>query len=275
MMDGGEYLPILRNFRYQITIQKVNRKGKTTVSGAINGAGSADISADISTASQTGISDGSSSISVSTTEETLPIGGTYTIGVSFVPDVTTGVEDNSLITYELLAPESNGAVIASSSDISFDATTGTLTFTTTEVDPVHMKSQKIRIIGTSSTSRLYREVTIRLLPQQSMTVTCAEVIEATPGTAQTVTVTIPKDLPQSIFPLQFKVEVANKTLTPNAGDLPVEPGETIVPGQTGTSFHFVKTISYSDYTSAYSGNVSTFTCEFKSIIADTRRGTFT
>lgn len=268
MMEGSEYLPILRNFRYQINIQKVNRKGKNSVSGAINGAGSADISADISTASQTGISDGSSSISVSSTEETLPIGGTYTIGVTFVPDVSTGIVDNSTVTYELLAPDAHGAVIASEDDISFDASTGTLTYTTTEVDPVNTKSQKIRIIGVSSTSRLYREVTINLLPQQSMTVTCIPVIEAEPGTAQTITVSIPQDLPQSIFPLQFKVEVANKTLTPSAGDLPVEPGETIVAGRSGSSFHFVKTISYSDYTSAYSDNVSTFTCQFKSIVAD-------
>ncbi len=267
LMDGGDYLPILRNFRYQINIQKVNRKGKSTVSGAINGAGSADISADISTASQTGISDGKSSISVSFTEETLPIGGTYTLGVTFVPNVNDGIVDNSLVTWQLLEPEGTaGAVIASEDDISFDAATGTLTFTTTEVDPSHMKSQKIRVIGTSSSSRLYREVTIRLLPQQIMTVSCTPIIEAEPGTEQTITITIPKDLPQSIFPLQFKVEIANKTLTPNAGDLPVEPGETIVEGETGQSFQFVKTVSYSDYTSHYSGNYSTFTCEFKSII---------
>lgn len=268
LMDGGEYLPILRNFRYQINIQKVNRKGKSTVAGAINGAGSADISADISTASQTGISDGKSSISVSTTEMTLSIGGTYTLGVTFVPDVTTGIVDNSLITYQLLAPEANGAVIASEDDISYNSSTGTFSFTTTDVDPVHTKSQKIRIIGTSGTSRLYREVTIRLLPQQTMTVSCIPVIEAQPGTAQTITVTIPKDLPQSIFPLLFKVEIANKTLTPNAGDLPVEPGETIVTGQSGQSYQFVKTVSYAAYTAAYSGNYSTFTCEFKSIIED-------
>ncbi len=268
LMEGSEYLPILRNFRYQINIQKVNRKGKSTVAGAVNGAGSADISADISTASQTGISDGKSSISVSSTEMTLSLGGEYSLGVTFVPDVSNGVIDNSLITYELLAPEANGAVIADESDISFEASTGTLTFTTTDVDPVHMKSQKIRIIGTSTTSRLYREVTIRLLPQQTMTVSCIPVIEAEPETEQTITVTIPKDLPRSIFPLQFKVEVANKTLTPNAGDLPVEPGETIIPGQSGQSFQFVKTVSYADYTANYSGNTSSFTCEFKSIIGE-------
>ena len=268
LMEGSEYLPILRNFRYQINIQKVNRKGKSTVIGALNGAGSADISADISTASQTGISDGSSSISVSSTEETLPIGGTYTLGVTFVPDVSTGVVDNTKVTVELLAPEANGAVIESEDDISFDSSTGTLTYTTTDVDPVHMKSQKIRIIGTSNTSRLYREVKINLLPQQAMTVSCTPVIEAEAGTPQTIMVTIPKDLPQSVFPLQFKVEVANKTLTPNANDLPVEPGETIIPGESGSSFQFIKTLSYSAYTAAYSGNVSTFTCEFKSIVGD-------
>lgn len=268
MMDGGEYLPILRNFRYQIRLQKVNRVGKQTVIAAINGAGSADISADISTASQVNLSDGNSAISVEYTEKVLPIGGTYTLGVSFTPDVSTGVVDNTLVTYELKAAEATGAVIDSEEDISFDSSTGTLTYTTTDVDPTHTKSQKIRVIGTSDKSRLYRDITIRLLPQQTMTVSCIPEIEAATGTAQTVTVAIPKELPRSIFPLQFKIEVAAKSLTPNANDLPVEPGETIIDGQSGNSYQFIKTVSYSDYTAGYSDtdSYSRFTCEFKSII---------
>ena len=266
MMQGGDYLPILRNFRYQINIQKVNRKGKTSVAGAINGAGSGDISADISTSSQVNISDGKSAIAVSFTEQTYAIQGTYTIGFSFTPDVATGVVDNSGVSFELLDAGSSGAVIASEDDISIDRSTGTLTFTTTDVDPTYIKSQKIRIVGVSGTSRLYRDVTLRLLPQQQMTVTCISEIEAQAGTAQTVTVSIPKDLPQSIFPLQFKLEVAEKSLTPNASDLPVEPGETIVPGESGRSYQFIKTISYTQYLAGYSGNYSVFTCDFKSII---------
>ena len=268
MMDKGEYLPILRNFRYQITIQKVHRKGKATVAGAINGAGSGDISADISTASQVNISDGKSAISVEYTDKTLAIGGTYSLGVSFTPDVSTGVVDNTLVTFELKDPDSNGAVIADVSDISFDSSLGKLTYTTTDVDPTKTKSQVIRVIGTSGTSRLYRDITVRLLPQQRMTVSCISEIEQVAGTAQTVTVSIPKDLPQSIFPLQFRVEVAAKSLTPNAGDLPVSPGTTIVEGETGNSYQFVKTVSYTDYINGYQDTYSVFTCEFKSIIAE-------
>ncbi|MBR1887480.1 MAG: hypothetical protein IJ813_03335 [Bacteroidales bacterium] len=268
LMDGGAYLPILRNFRYEIHIKKVHRKGKSTVAGAINGAGSADISADISTASQVNISDGQSAISVEYTEKTLAIGGTYTLGITFTSDVINGTVDNTLVTYELRAPEANGAVIADVSDISYDASTGTLSYTTTDVDPTKMKSQVIRVIGTSGTSRLYRDITIRLLPQQQMTVTCIPEIEQAEGTPQTVTVSIPKDLPQSIFPLQFKVEVAAKSLTPNAGDLPVEPGNTIVSGQSGRSYQFIKTVSYNDYIAGYMENNSVFTCEFKSIIPE-------
>ena len=268
MMDGSEYLPILRNFRYQINIEKVNRVGKSSVIAAINGAGSADISADINTASQVNLSDGTSAISVEYTEKTFAIGGTYTLGVSFTPDVTNGVVNNNLISYQLLEEGTYGAVIASSSDISFNASTGTLTFTTTDVDPVHIKSQKIRVIGTTEQSRLYRDITIRLLPQQTMVVTCIPEIEAVAGTAQTITIDIPKELPRSIFPLQFKVEVAAKTLTPNANDLPVEPGQTIVSNQSGQSYQFIKTVSYSDYTSGYSktGDYSRINCEFKSVI---------
>lgn len=267
MMEGSAYLPILRNFRYQITIQKVFRKGKATVAAAVNGAGSADISADISTASQVNLSDGDSAISVEFTEKTHPIGGTYTIGVSFTPDISTGVVDNTLVTYQLLAAESTGAVIASENDITYNSTTGTITYTTTAVDQTRMKSQKLRVIGTSSTSRLYRDITIRLLPKQTMTVSCVPQIEAAAGTEQVVAVRIPKDLPQSIFPLHFQIEASNKTLTPNANDLPVEPGPTIVTGQTGSSYQFVKTLSYSDYVDGYTGSECMFLCYFKSVIA--------
>ena len=269
LMQGSEYLPILRNFSYQIHITKVRRKGKSTVVGAINGAGSGDISADINTASQKSLSDGYSSLAVSYTDITLPIGGTYTLGVNFVPDVThPNASDNTKVTYELGAAGSTGAVIESVSDISFNSSTGTLTYTTTEVDPIYTKEQKIRVIGTSSTSRLYRDVTIRLLPKQTMTVTCISEIEAVAGTAQTVTITIPKDLPAAIFPLQFKLEVAGKTLTPSAGDLPVEPGETIVTGESGNSYQFIKTLSYSDYLAGYTDSGAVFTCQFKSIVGE-------
>lgn len=267
MMKGGSYLPILRNFRYQIKIEKVYRKGKNTVAAAVNGAGSADISADISTASQVNLSDGESAISVEFTEKTHPIGGTYTLGVSFTPDISTGVVDNTLVTYQLLEAESTGAVIASENDITYNASTGTITYTTTAVDPSRMKSQKLRVIGTSETSRLYRDIIIRLLPKQTMTVSCLPQIEATPGTEQIVVVSIPKDLPQSIFPLHFQIEAANKTLTPNDNDLPVEPGQTIVTGQSGNSYQFIKTLSYSDYVDGYYGDVSQFSCDFKSVIA--------
>ena len=268
MMDGGAYLPIMRNFRYEIRITKVNRKGAASVANAISGAGSGDISADISTASQTNLSDGKSALSVSYTELTVPNGGTYTLGVSFVPDVVghPDEEDNSLITWQLGAAGSTGAVIADEGDVSYDSTTGTMTFTTTAVDEVNTKKQTIRVIGTSATSRLYRDVTICLLPQQEMEVSCISEIEAEAGTPQTLTVRIPKDLPESIFPLQFRIEASAKTLTPSAGDLPVDPGTTIVSGQSGNSFQFIKTLTRAQYLDGYSGIYSYFTCQFKSIV---------
>ena len=273
LMDKGEYLPILRNFSYQINILEVHRQGKTTVESALNGAGSGDISADISTATQNKLSDGQSSIAVSYTEITHPIGGTYEVTFTFVPDVQHPNQNvNQGVTYELLAPSANGAVIASTSDIVLDTANGKLTYTTTDVDPERIKSQDIRIIGVSGTSRLYRNITIRLLPKQKMTVTCISPIQQAAGAEQDVTVTIPQDLPVSIFPLQFKVEAAAKSLTPRSNDLPVDSDTTIVTGSTGLSYQFIKTVSYEDYLANYATingkKISSFTCLFKSIFAN-------
>ena len=58
LMQDGEYYPILRNFKYQIKINKILSIGHTSAQAAAASAGSADVSADITTSHLSDISDG-------------------------------------------------------------------------------------------------------------------------------------------------------------------------------------------------------------------------
>ena len=57
-MSGGEYYPILRNFKYQIQINSITARGHSSPEDAAYSAGSADVSANINAAHLADISDG-------------------------------------------------------------------------------------------------------------------------------------------------------------------------------------------------------------------------
>lgn len=280
LMKDGEYLPIYRNFRYRIVIKSVYRPGKDTPTQAANGAGSGDISADTETASLENVSDGYASIAVSHTDMIFTSTGEQYVKFRFVPDVVsypnTINNTETYVTYELLAPEgaTGNSVVAGSlrrADSDDEDTYRRLYFTTAEIGSAQ-KVQKIRITGTSTVrdrvSRLYREVIIRLMPKQTMTLTCSpDIVNQVQGEQMDLYINIPKDLPASLFPLQFKIEASALSLTPNNDNLPVESGPSIISAKNGIpSFQFIKTLSYDDY-QAYQaeaqGNKVPVPCHFK------------
>lgn len=279
LMKDGEYLPIYRNFRYRIVIKSVYRPGKDTPTQAANGAGSGDISADTETASLENVSDGYASIAVSHTDMIFTSSGEQFVKFRFVPDISSPNTVNnteSYVTYELLAPEgaTGNSVVAGSlrrADTDDDDTYRKLYFTTAEIGSAQ-KIQKIRITGTSTVrervSRLYREVIIRLMPKQRMTLTCSpSMVNQVQGEPMDLYINIPKDLPASLFPLQFKIEASALSLTPNNDNLPVESGPSIISDKNGIpSFQFIKTLSHDDYMvyqAAAQGNQVPVPCHFK------------
>lgn len=282
LMDKGEYLPIYRNFRYHIIIKSVYRPGKDNPTSAANGAGSGDISSDTETANLDNVSDGMASIAVSFTDQTYTDAGTYSVKYRFVPNISNGDVHNeeAYVTFELLSPGATGASIQDGTLVRAAAddpndTYRELSFTTTEISTVQ-KTQKIRITGIatngSRTSRLYREVNIRLMPRQTMTLVCSpQSINQQIGEAVDLYINIPKDLPSSIFPLQFTIESSELSITPNNDNLPVEAGNSIISSKNGKpSFHFIKTLSREEYMALEQtapGNTVAVPCHFKSNVA--------
>ena len=157
----------------------------------------------------------------------------------------------------------------------------TIKFTVNTPDEAERTSQVVRITGKIDNTRsIYREVEFFLMPRQNMTVECVaaqpnpdytnDYVEDAIGQGLNVNITIPKLLPESMFPLVFNIESEALSLTPNTADypnenLPVESGFSICEGKSSTkSFHFVRTLSYDEYEhleETLGGML--FTCHFK------------
>ncbi|MBQ6557309.1 MAG: hypothetical protein IJL86_07185, partial [Bacteroidales bacterium] len=172
-----------------------------------------------------------------------------------------------------------------------DDTQGWRTITITTDNPTaNMRSQYLRISGTLPAQRdgngdvireestLYRNVTYTMLSRQTMTVSCNPVkVIKQQGEQVEVGITIPKNLPASMFPLKFYIEAEAMSLTPDNGrteeilqdnNLPVVTGDSII-NSDNTTFQFVRTLSKTDYDKLSkadkfkSGNTVTLSCFFK------------
>ncbi len=315
LMENKDYYPIYRNFKYRIQIRSILKPGAETPEDALVSMGSGDVSADISTQTLTDISDGQSRILVTYMTKTLIRKYPYEDGgetvelilkYKYIPDVnkytgantepdhnnnyTTGTPtEANPVTISLQSVSSD--IITSYTVADSDDTQGWRTITITTDNPTaNMRSQYLRISGTLPAQRdgngdvireestLYRNVTYTMLSRQTMTVTCnpGKVVKQQ-GEQVEVGITIPKNLPASMFPLKFYIESEAMSLTPDNGrteeilqdnNLPVVTGDSII-NSDNTSFQFVRTLSKTDYDKLTkadkfkSGNTVTLSCFFK------------
>ena len=300
LMDGSGYYPIYRNFKYRIQIQEILRPGALSPEDALRTMGSGDISADIATQSLTDISDGTSHILVSYMSKTLIHQYPHdteqlTLLYKYVPDVDVdsnndGEADwnNDLvanggpvsITLQEIAdnPIITGYSVADSDVNGFRAIT-----ITTSAPTGYLRTQYLQIKGThtvtstdsegvtsTKTNALYRNVTFSMISTQIMTVTCSPSrLPKEIGEEITVNITIPKNLPSSMFPLVFNLEAENLSLTPDASkdnnNLPVYSGNSIY-GTGKPAFHYIRTLSEDEYirlSSTSTTTTVTIPCYFK------------
>jgi len=162
----------------------------------------------------------------------------------------------------------------------------TIRFTVNTPSATDKTTQTVRIQGQIDEHRtIYRDVLFYLMSRQDMIVECVadepnsdyadDYVEAVSGAGVNVNITIPKLLPESMFPLVFSLESDELSITPNTAkypqdNLPVESGYSICTGKTSTkSFHYVRTLSYSEYeTLEETLNGMLLTCHFKTNKAD-------
>lgn len=270
LMEDGEYYPLYRNFKYKIDIRRILKPGAETPEDAANSAGSGDVSGAAETQNLTDISDGQSRIQVDRMSETLIHQYTGTdsliLKYKFYPDITAyatpgdkePIHDNSPFngTSGVSVSRENGTVITNFDvDPADDPTDGFRRIRIQTTAPTSAtQSEYLTISGTVDGRTLYRKVRLSLLSTQTLYVDCQyHHVLGLAGQTQNVDISIPTNLPESMFPLVFQIESSALSLTPNNGvsgnNLPVEAGATIKPGATGTAFHYLKTLSYDTYRS--------------------------
>ena len=284
----GNYFPLIRNFRYKVRITKVMHEGHETAALAAAGSGSGDVSTAIETEDYTNISNGVARIFVDYTDITL-IEQTDELKLryKFMVFETKDANDNVVTSEQILngdgnvtidlGDETHGKVIESFTKSAADASDGwrEITIKTTALGAMS-KTQDIIIKGTvtigeganQKTYELQRKVTITLTPRYTMQLVCnPNEIANTQGTPFDVVIKVPGDLRPSMFPLDFQLEAAAQSMTPDKGDdLPVVSGKSIIPGkETKTTIGFIKQIQYDDYSALPNvGGIKSITCNFKS-----------
>ena len=168
----------------------------------------------------------------------------------------------------------------------------TIKFTVNTPDLHDVTTQTIHISGkVNETSTLSRDVIYYLMPRQNMIVECVadevnpdygeDYVEKTAGEGINVRITIPKMLPESMFPLVFSLESDALSITPNTAkypedNLPVANGNSICTGkESSKSFHYVRTLSYTEYqTLDETLDGIQFTCHFKTNKAESASNIF-
>lgn len=267
----GNYIPLFRNFQYNIEIKSVAKVGVADPAAAQPS--NANVSALLTTANLTDLADGKSRILVQYIDKTFISSGDVKFQYIYMRDATKPIAQENvtnasfrILTNQELQEEGKEPNTADPAFTSTGTTTwnGTdkwqeITLTIAAVGDDE-KRTTFRIEGqTADGDKLYRDVTIHVLAKQNFDAAYTSEGSAI-GKTVTVNLTLPENLPSSVFPLQIAFEDSAKRLNPNGTDMPAQVGTTIVTGKSDRSYQFVKSVSYSEYTTNH-----VIPCVFKRI----------
>ena len=278
----GTYIPIFRNFKYDINIGSVAKVGVSDPSQA--SPSNANVSAVIETASLTDIADGQSRILVQYLDKTFTTAGNTQFPYLYLQDATQTISQGTVTdaTFRVLTNDELRAegkqnnttdpafTVSGVTDLTVDSDWGTtwnssekwqeVTLTIASIGASE-KRTTFRVTGqTANGDKLFRDVTIRVLGKQTFNAS-PDSGGSEVGDLVTVTLHLPGNLPPSIFPLEIAFEDSGKRLNPNGIDMPATVGTSIVTGNSNRSYQFVKSVSYSDYIN----NSYEIPCVFKRI----------
>lgn len=240
------YYNILRNFNYNIVINKVLGDGYDTADKAAAAAASNNLSASVDTRNLLNISDGTSALYVEYVEKYITSTKPFTLKYKYVPNLSASTTtSNSSVNLKGFG----GGLVIDSYDNDSDATdaNGFSTITITPKAIAGVNTQEV----TLSAGTLSRTVKLISRAAYSLGIDCPEQVYEEIGQPMKVTLQLPEQLPEAIFPLDFVIVAEKLSLSPNASlnTLPVKTGlnqngEEVADGQY---FGFVKTVEYEDY----------------------------
>ena len=257
----GGYFPLYRNYGYKVKINKVGNRGATTPTEAMNRDSGGNVSLSTEAQKLTDISDGTSRLFVEYVEKNFTSGGKKTFWVQYVPDVTTGTVDNSKITVSIKTQGTalvEGATLtktAESSDTGYyfyEFELNDQSETSDLVSVVQVKADNGESGDNKST--LYRDITLRVMKKMDMVLALRpKKVETGTGKITILDIGLTAGLPESMFPLEIKIEDVNHTLYSTGLDgngneiiVPVKTDVSLVDGETN-SFYYIRTVNKSEY----------------------------
>ena len=254
-----KYYNIIRNFEYAVTIDNVEAPG-TTKDKAMKEPARNNLSASVATKNLLNISDGTGRLFVSFTDTTLVNTDKVYLKYRYVPDIKDYDTDaNSKVWVSPL----EGNVISSGTNNS--STTDSKGYSYIEILPntperVTKTQTVILAVG-----ELSREVHFTLAKLDELELSCTPVVEQSLNASVDVELTIPSNLPEKYFPLEFQIEASKSSLYPDSewDYMPVRTGISITDSGKQT-FYFIKTVTYNDYRT----NGGTIVCHFKTNIEE-------
>ncbi|MBQ8069400.1 MAG: hypothetical protein IJ202_00930 [Bacteroidales bacterium] len=247
----GVYLPLYRNFAYNITLTSVAKRGVADPSAAL--ASNSNVSSLKEAESLSDIADGVSRLHVLWLDKTyMSTQDNVAFRYQYIVDVATNTHKKA----EFSTPTGNAITVVGNNwatgggDLDSEGW-GTVYFDVAAPETGENAKEKVStftVTGkTADGQKLYRNITIHVLPAQNFGTATVSSEGSAIGSKVTVNITLPQNLPSSVFPLQILFEDTNRALNPYGNDMPVKIGNTIITGQSGTSYQFNKSISYLDY----------------------------
>ncbi len=292
-----KFYDLIRNYSYNVRITGVHTAGAATVADAINGHVSNNLSASVETSSMLQISDGQNMLMVNATSHIITSERQKVeVRYKYITNVASADKpvDNSAVT--VIGKNTSNDVIAAYTE-SDDGEWHVINITPKAPDILD-KRHTLRI---SDGNGLEREVSL-LLRQPYEFASTADVYEGEAnnrpsdktkgavsrraGQPLVVYFDLPDGIPESVFPMQFRLEADRQNVENNPkGSLVVWTGPSLFDGKPTISY--IKTVTYAEYCYKYKTDTSTeldvnsyntghsIRCLLRTINADTSDGSET
>lgn len=275
--DGNfEYYNIIRNINYNVKINAVRAAGAATPSAAISRAPFNNISASVETSSMLSVSNGTNLLAVNATSHIIVTEDQkIDILYRYVKNVTTDKTPANDVPRFIC--QENGPVVKSYEQVADSVDKNKVKwvrYTITPQTPTdEVKTQNITIVDPDGLGRVIR-LTLRKPWQYAplyagaseyMTVdddvknryefdadsAQPDIISNDPGDALTVYFNLPNGLPESMFPLEFRIEAEKQGIENNKiGNLVVYTGPSLFDPKK-IAISYLKTVSYAEYLYQY------------------------
>ncbi|HBN01931.1 MAG TPA: hypothetical protein DD383_04845 [Rikenellaceae bacterium] len=280
----SEHYNILRNYTFKAKVVGCSADGYQNAQEAAMNPASNNFMASVVTQDVINISDGTARLFVTYTDTTIVSSDPFVFRYKYYPDFKSNpndVENKALSFYDLTRREAltrddynkeyvelgSPYFVMAKYNVIEEVTTGPWagwhqTTITPDTPTDEERSESVIIYQMTKDNnqvKIARTVTFRLRKPFTMIPECEPAkVSAGVGRKVKVNIKIPSGLRESLFPLEFKIEAVNNSLSPDnsltadqyrSGYMSTWYGKSIIPNNGKQSYGFTKTLSYNEYLS--------------------------